>query len=234
MMSTNDERCVYRYSSDPDAGLCHAPREDHKRLSHAFVEPAPAGPPVTATTGDDYNGFWPLAVRMKEDFDRLVNTARSDEWKRVIGNVRDWVQEADRDEQPQGATLLGLAEALGTDTSYLLGTTRTFEQIVDAVGTLPTTGLATAGPPVTGDGDEAVVREIVDGIRGLSEVMRAAGMVACRAGLARGRALEARDASFNNDWFCSTECMGYTRDDIDKGFCVYCAAPVARDGERKP
>jgi hypothetical protein len=84
-----------------------------------------------------------------------------------------------------------------------------------------------------------VVQEIIARHgRGMSVVSEAfasvVGSEAYAAGIARGRALGARDASFNNDWFCSTECMGYTRDDIDKGFCVYCAAPVARDGERKP
>jgi hypothetical protein len=99
-----------------------------------------------------------------------------------------------------------------------------------------------AGPPVTGDGDAAVVREIANrwtkewsGSEGRTRMPGPDAIAnAVREAIARGRALGARDASFNNDWFCSTECMGYTRDDIDKGFCVYCAAPVARDGERKP
>jgi hypothetical protein len=99
-----------------------------------------------------------------------------------------------------------------------------------------------AGPPVTGDGDETVVREIANrwtkewsGSEGRTRMPGPDAIAnAVREAIARGRALGARDASFNNDWFCSTECMGYARDAIDNAFCVYCMAPVARDGERKP
>lgn len=84
-------------------------------------------------------------------------------------------------------------------------TRRKFEELVDAVGDLPTTALATSGlhPAalnVAGDGDAAAVREIAE-LLWLNLLNSSGDQIdfsmmedAARAGIARGRALGAREA----------------------------------------
>lgn len=90
------------------------------------------------------------------------------------------------------------------------------------------TFVAPAGPPVSGDGDATEVHELFNEWQkrgswpSFGGAVREAFAAGERKGLARGRELGARDASLKNDWFCSTECMGYTRAAIKAGDCVCC------------